>query len=78
AGYAGVDFEPSRVNIYIGSLQVAVNGMSADFSEERAKEILSAKEVEITVDLRCGFEKATVWTCDLTFDYVRINASYRS
>mgnify|MGYP000859427219 FL=1 len=78
AGYAGVDFEPSRVNIYIGSLQVAVNGMSADFSEERAKEILSAKEVEITVDLRSGFEEATVWTCDLTFDYVKINASYRS
>lgn len=78
AGYSGVDFEPSRVDISIGPVKVAENGMSADFSEERAKEILSAEEVVITVDLRSGFEKATVWTCDLTIDYVKINASYRS
>ena len=78
AGYSGADFDPSRVDILIGPLKVADGGMDAGFCEERAREILSADEVEITVDLKNGFEKMTVWTCDLTFDYVKINASYRS
>jgi len=78
AGYSGVDFDPSRVDIYIGDLLVAQDGTGLAFDEDKAKEILRAADVTLTVDLKAGPAAATVWTCDLTYDYVKINASYRS
>jgi glutamate N-acetyltransferase/amino-acid N-acetyltransferase len=54
------------------------NGVGLDFSEEKAKEILSEKEIYITLDLKQGEFAATAWGCDLSYDYVKINASYRS
>jgi len=68
AGYSGADLDPGRIDIFIGDEKMA----------ERAKEILGREEVKITIDLHHGSEKATAWTCDFSFDYVKINASYRS
>ena len=72
----------SRVDVSFasaaGSIPVCRNGAGIDFSEEKAKEILSEKEIVIDVTLRDGNGAATAWGCDLTYDYVKINGDYRS
>ena len=78
AGYSGAAFDPDCASVFLGDLPVYREGSGLPFDETRAKEILRAKEVRITVDLGAGAEEATGWTCDLTYDYIRINASYRS
>lgn len=82
-GYSGVQFDPDKVDLYVesaadGKLQLVSNGMGTDFSEELATKILSAKEVTALIDLKSGSATATAWGCDLTYDYVKINADYRS
>lgn len=81
-GYAGVDFDPDKVDLYFAAgdhkLLIFTNGAAADYSEEEAKELLSGTEVDIISDLHMGEESATAWGCDLTYDYVKINADYRS
>ncbi|CCO07840.1 bifunctional glutamate N-acetyltransferase/amino-acid acetyltransferase ArgJ [Desulforamulus hydrothermalis] len=77
-GYSGANFRPDRVDIYIGDVQVAGNGGALDFAEERAAAMLKQDPVTVRVDLKCGAHRATAWGCDLTYDYVRINGSYRT
>lgn len=78
AGYSGADFDPGRVDIYLGQEKMAENGMGLGFNEERARQELQKDPVIITVDLKSGPEEAVAWGCDLTYDYVRINAAYRT
>jgi glutamate N-acetyltransferase/amino-acid N-acetyltransferase len=78
AGYSGADFDPEKVDIYLGDEQVAGQGSSMDFSEERALDILSKDNVTITLELNSGQAGAVAWGCDLTYDYVKINADYRT
>lgn len=78
AGYAGADFNPDKVDIFLGDLMVAQAGRGLAFSEEKAKEILGFKDVHISLNLHIGEEHATAWGCDLTHEYVTINGSYRS
>ena len=61
-----------------GQLQLVSKGMATDYSEEKATQILSSDYVKTNIDMKMGNEKATAWGCDLTFDYVKINADYRS
>lgn len=81
-GYSGVSFDPEKVDVYFvsseGQVQVCKNGMAADYSEEEAAKILSQPEVTVLARLYEGSESATAWGCDLTCDYVKINADYRS
>ena len=77
-GYSGIDINPDRIDIYLGEEKVAENGAGLDFSEDRAKVILQQEHIIITVDLHIGDAAATAWTCDFSFDYVKINASYRT
>jgi glutamate N-acetyltransferase/amino-acid N-acetyltransferase len=78
AGRSGVKFDPSKVEIKLGGLAVARNGVGLPFNEERALEILKRDEVIVTFDMRQGEAEVDEWTCDLTEDYVHINADYRS
>ncbi len=78
AGYSGVLFDPERVTIWIGDLKMADGGTGLDFDEERAKEILEGREIEISLDLHQGDAGGVAWGCDLSYDYVRINANYRT
>ncbi|MEW5762956.1 MAG: bifunctional glutamate N-acetyltransferase/amino-acid acetyltransferase ArgJ [Bacillota bacterium] len=78
AGYSGARFDPDRCDIYLGSLPVARAGNGLPFDEDEARRILEQDPVVITLDLKSGTAEATAWGCDLTYDYVRINASYRS
>jgi len=81
-GYAGVDFTPEKTDVSFrsgaGEIEVCKNGQTVNFSEEKAKEILSEEEIEILVNLHDGSEKVSVWGCDLTYDYVKINGDYRT
>ncbi|HIE12192.1 MAG TPA: bifunctional glutamate N-acetyltransferase/amino-acid acetyltransferase ArgJ [Desulfotomaculum sp.] len=78
AGYSGAVFDPERVDVSLGREQVVAGGKGLPFSEERASRELAQDPVVITVDFRAGEGAATAWGCDLTYDYVRINASYRT
>ena len=78
AGYSGAEIDSGRIDVKIGSIQMCEQGEGLAFDEELAKEILREREVVIQVGLNLGTGKARVWTCDLTYDYVKINASYRS
>ncbi|MDK2931459.1 MAG: glutamate N-acetyltransferase / amino-acid N-acetyltransferase [Bacillota bacterium] len=78
AGRAGVDFDANLADVFIGDVLVARAGAAVDFDEARARDALASREVLIAVDLHAGFESACAYTCDLTYEYVRINASYRT
>ena len=81
-GYSGVSFDPEKVDLFFesaaGKLQIIENGVAVDYSEEEATKILSEPEVTAIADVKMGEESATAWGCDLTYDYVKINADYRS
>lgn len=81
-GYSGAQFDPEQVDLYFessaGTLKIIENGVALPYSEEQATEILSQPEVTATADIKMGDASATAWGCDLTFDYVKINADYRS
>ncbi len=81
-GYSGVTFDPERIELFFegenGRIQIYKDGAAADYSEEEATKILSEPEVRVVVDMKMGDFEACAWGCDLTFDYVKINADYRS
>ena len=81
-GYSGVEFDPEQVDLYFesaaGKLMIIKDGVAVDYSEEEATKILSEKEVTAIADMKMGEACATAWGCDLTYDYIKINADYRS
>ena len=81
-GYSGAQFDQNDVELFFesdaGRLQVFDHGVPLTFDEEIAKRIMQASEVTVFVDMHEGEAEATAWGCDLTYDYVKINADYRS
>ena len=86
-GYSGAQFDPEKVDLFFesaaGKIQIiengtAVDGVAVNYSEEEATRILSEPEVTAIADVKMGDATATAWGCDLTYDYVKINADYRS
>jgi glutamate N-acetyltransferase/amino-acid N-acetyltransferase len=77
-GYSGADFDPSLVDLNIGSVPVMKKGVNLPFDEEEATKVLSQNELVITACLHAGYADAKAWGCDLTYDYVKINGSYRT
>lgn len=81
-GYSGVNIDPERVDLTFvsdkGQIQLIENGVALDYSEDLATEILSSDAVTCICDMKQGEDTATAWGCDLTYDYVKINADYRS
>lgn len=78
AGYSGASFNPERIDIYLGDLLVCRNGAAVAFDEAKAKDILQQKDIVITLKLKEGSFSDRMWTCDLSYDYVKINGSYRT
>ena len=77
AGVAGLDIE--RINIHLDDVCIVQNGARApDYREELGQQVMRREEITVKVDLGRGTHGATVWTCDFSYDYVRINAEYRS
>jgi glutamate N-acetyltransferase / amino-acid N-acetyltransferase len=77
-GRSGLAFDPEKVTISFGNINVLHQGEPVSFSEEDAKAYLANNNIFIEVFLEEGSEQGTAWGCDLTYDYVKINASYRS
>ena len=81
-GYVDCKFDINKVAINVsskfGNINVFENGYGLKFDEKKALKILKEKEIKITVNMNSGKNKATAWGCDLTYDYVKINGSYRS
>ncbi len=81
-GYSGAAFDPEKVDLLLessaGSVQTFRGGVIAEYSEEKATEILSQDEIRCVIDLHGGEAEAVAWGCDLTHEYVNINADYRS
>ena len=81
-GYSGAEFDPENVDLYFqstnGKIHIYSAGNALDYSEEEATNVLSAPEVTILADMHMGIFEATAWGCDLSYDYVKINADYRS
>jgi glutamate N-acetyltransferase/amino-acid N-acetyltransferase len=78
AGRANVAFEPSRATVAIGSTVLFKDGRPYDEGAPEAAEYLKGKDLTVSVDLGVGAASSTVWTCDLSAEYVRINAEYRT
>jgi glutamate N-acetyltransferase/amino-acid N-acetyltransferase len=79
-GYAGIDdLEVSGIDLYLDDVQVAsAGGRAASYREEDGQRVMKQQEITVRVGLNRGSSVATVWTCDLSHDYVSINADYRS
>ena len=77
-GYSGIEFNPAKVSISFNGLPVFKPNYEIVLDEEKAKEALSQKDITVQINLYQGSAEARFWTCDLTKEYVNINASYRS
>ena len=77
-GYSGIEFDPSKTEISFGDVPILKQNYGIDFSEEDALVVLKKKEISITVDLHQGDQSAVFWTCDLSKEYITINANYRT
>jgi glutamate N-acetyltransferase/amino-acid N-acetyltransferase len=78
AGYSGVDVDPNALALWFGDVQLVANGARTDYGEAAATRAISGAEVAIRLELGMGHVSATVWTCDLSHDYVTINGAYRT
>ncbi len=77
-GKSGATIDPGKLEIIFAGIVTCRDGTATGFDEEEAARVLSEPEVEVLVDLHVGDAEATVWTCDFSYDYVRINGDYRS
>lgn len=78
AGRSGIEFDPSQASLWMGELQLLQNGLPLDFDEKRAKQILSEVAVQLRLVVGQGPGKAELWSCDLTEEYIAVNADYRT
>ncbi|MDR0517256.1 MAG: bifunctional glutamate N-acetyltransferase/amino-acid acetyltransferase ArgJ [Fibromonadaceae bacterium] len=76
AGASGVNFEPAKISLYFENEQVVKNGMPMEIPANILREIVKRHEYKISLDLNLGLAKASIFTCDLSYDYVKINAEY--
>jgi glutamate N-acetyltransferase/amino-acid N-acetyltransferase len=79
-GYAGIDdLDVSKINLFLDDVLVAENGgRAASYREEDGQRVMKQSEITVRVELNRGPASETVWTCDFSYDYVKINADYRS
>ncbi len=81
-GYSGVQFDPEKIELYFQNAEKSIliyrDGSAVEYSEEEATQVLASPEVTVLVDMHMGDAEATAWGCDLSYDYVKINADYRS
>ena len=77
-GKSEARFDPYQVDVWLGNYQLVKAGMDSGFDEEKATQLFSEDTVVITIDLAAGDAEATMWTCDYSYDYIKINADYRT
>ena len=77
-GKSGAEFDPYQVDVLLGDYILVKNGMDSGYDEEKATQLFDNDPIRITIDLRAGDADITMWTCDYSYDYIRINADYRT
>lgn len=77
-GYAGVTMNPEKVVVKFGDVPVYANGVGAKNNLDELKKVMEAHDIEINIDMGDGNENATVWTCDFSYEYVKINGEYHT
>ena len=77
-GKSGAAFDPYQVGVWLADYQLVKDGMDAGYDEDKATALFAQDPVRITIDLRAGDAAVTMWTCDYSYDYIRINADYRT
>ncbi len=77
-GKSEAEFDPYQVDVWFNGYQLVKHGMDAGFDEEKATNLFAKDTVAIDVDLNAGDAAVTMWTCDYSYDYIRINADYRT
>ena len=77
-GKSGAEFDPYQVDVYLADYRLVKDGMDAGYDEDEATALFAQDPVRITIDLRAGDTEITMWTCDYSYDYIRINADYRT
>ena len=77
-GKSEAQFDPYQVDVWLGNYQLVKAGMDSGFDEEKATQLFSEDTVVITIDLAAGDAESTMWTCDYSYDYIKINADYRT
>ena len=81
-GYSGVQFDPEKIELYFQNAEKSIliyrDGSAVEYSEEEATQVLASPEVTVLVDMHMGDAEAAAWGCDLSYEYVKINADYRS
>ncbi|MBE0447810.1 MAG: bifunctional glutamate N-acetyltransferase/amino-acid acetyltransferase ArgJ [Actinobacteria bacterium] len=77
-GYSSADIDPARVDIYFGGEKLVENGCVVAHDAAKVNEAIKSNDIEVKVDLKLGDGSARMWTCDLSYDYVRINAEYHT
>lgn len=78
AGYSGADLDPEKASLTMGGVVLFENGLNKNVPDEVMEPIMAQKEISLVMDLAVGDAKATVWTCDFSYDYVKINGDYRT
>lgn len=78
AGYSGAEMIADKVNLEIGGVRLVEHGMNCNVPAQKLAPIMSEHDISVTIDLAAGEEKATVWTCDFSYDYVKINGEYHT
>lgn len=77
-GYAGVPMDPQKTVVKFGDIPVYANGVGAEFDEEALRKVMAEHDIVIDIDMGAGEEEATVWTCDFSYEYVKINGEYHT
>ena len=78
AGYSGAAMNADKVNLSIGGVRLVENGMNCNIPLTRLTDIMSEHDITMTIDMAAGNECATVWTCDFSYEYVKINGEYHT
>ena len=77
-GKSGAEFDPYQVDVLLGDYLLVKNGMDSGYDEDKATQLFDNDTVQININLRAGESEITMWTCDYSYDYIRINADYRT
>lgn len=78
AGYSGAEMDANKVNLEIGGIRLVENGLNCNVELEKLAPAMSEHDISMTIDLAAGAETATVWTCDFSYEYVKINGEYHT
>lgn len=78
AGYSGAMADPKQTSLSIGGVKIVEGGLGAQYDEQKLRKIMSEHDIQVLVDLGVGSAEATVWTCDFSYEYVKINGEYHT